>query len=273
MGRRALCLVAMTVGCGGAAEAPSSLAMPEPEVSVARAPGLGFHPGESMQFDVTLAGITAGEAALAVGEPGDIGGRAAIAIRSRLQTVGAAALIKKVIDDATTVIDIETRRPIEMNTDVEYGDNRYTAQVRWTGSRVDVDWQRKDSANTGKVHFEFGDKVAHDAHSAMAEIREWRAPVGTRRTVWVIGGRRLWRADLTMGPTETLGTKMGNRSVIRLDGMAYRSRGDLKIDSSKKPRKFTVWVSDDADRVPLKVTAGTELGDVVIELVDYQRPE
>jgi hypothetical protein len=263
----------VAVGCGGAADRHAAVAVPEPVAAVAGPPALGFHPGESMQFEVTLGGITAGEAALAVGEPGDIGGgNQGIAIRSRLATVGAAAMIKKVVDDATTVMDIETRRPVSMTTDVEYGNNRYNAVITFTGSKVDVAWKRKHSENAGKVHFDFKEQIAHDAHSAMAEIREWRAKLGERRTVWVVGGRRLWRADLTMGPSETLGTKLGNRATVRLDGIAYRARGDLRLDASKKARKFTVWVSDDADRVPLRVQAGTELGDVVIELVDYQKP-
>jgi hypothetical protein len=33
-----------------------------------------------------------------------------------------------------------------------------------------------------------------------------------------------------------------------------------------------VWLSDDADRVPLKVAAQTELGEIVMKLVDWQRP-
>lgn len=277
MGLRALGVAAVTVvGCGGAADHhPAPLPVPEAAVVVAGPPAFGFHAGETMQFEVSLGGIVAGEAALAVGQPGDVDGHHAIAVRSRIATVGAAALIKRVVDDATTTIDTDTRRPLFMTTDVEYGDsNAYTALVTWGAAAVDVDWHKKNATTKGKVHFDFGARVAHDAHSAMAELRQWRAPEGSRRTVWVIGGRRLWRCDLTMGATETLGSKMGgNRATIRFEGVAYRARGDLQLDTSKKPRKFTVWVSDDADRVPLKVVAGTELGDVEIDLVDYQRPE
>jgi hypothetical protein len=225
-----------------------------------------------MAFEVSIGGVTAGEAALAVGAPGETDGRRLIAVRSRVATVGAAALFRRVVDEATTVLDMESGRAVQLDTDVEYGDNRYAATARFAGGLVDVEWWRKGSENKGSVHFDFKDQVPHDAHSAMAEIREWRAPIGARRTVWVIGGRRLWRTDLTVGPKETIGTKLGNRPAFRLDGTAYRARGDLRVDATKKARKFTVWVSDDADRVPLKVRASTELGDVTIDLVDYARP-
>jgi hypothetical protein len=32
-----------------------------------------------------------------------------------------------------------------------------------------------------------------------------------------------------------------------------------------------VWLTDDADRVPLKVVAKTELGEVAIDLTEYNR--
>ena len=33
-----------------------------------------------------------------------------------------------------------------------------------------------------------------------------------------------------------------------------------------------VYLSDDADRVPLRVVAATELGDIVMDLTEYNRP-
>jgi hypothetical protein len=265
-------VVVMATACGGAIAAPAALEPPAERVTSLAPPAFGFHAGESMAFEVSIGGLTAGEAVLAVGAPGADEGRRLVAVRSRVATVGAAALLRHVVDEATTVLDVESRRAVQLDTDVEYGDNRYGATARFDGSAVDVQWWRKGSANKGSVHFDFKDEIPHDAHSAMAEIREWRAPAGSRRTVWVVGGRRLWRTDLTIGPRMSIGTKLGNRPVIRLDGVAYRARGDLRVDATKKPRRFTVWVSDDADRVPLRVSASTELGDVIIELVDYRRP-
>ena len=44
------------------------------------------------------------------------------------------------------------------------------------------------------------------------------------------------------------------------------------LESDKPARTFTVWLSDDGDRVPLKVTAMTELGEVSMDLTEYNRP-
>jgi hypothetical protein len=267
-------MAALAPACGGrAAGEPAMPEAPEPAIAAASASeGFGLQPGEAMQFEVTVGGVLAGEAAIAVGTPGEVDGRRAVAVRSKLESAGAAALIKRVVDDATTVVDLANGHPISLDTEVVYGDTHYTASAKFAGSVVDVQWERKDKPGTGNAHFEFGTKVGHDAHTAMAALRLWRAPSGARRTVWVVGGRRLWRADMTMAGNETIATRLGNRVAIRLDGIAYRAKADLTLDTKRKSRKFSVWLSDDADRVPLRVTAATELGDVVIELTDYQRP-
>jgi hypothetical protein len=51
-----------------------------------------------------------------------------------------------------------------------------------------------------------------------------------------------------------------------------RARPDLTPEPNRPARSFTVWLSDDADRVPLRFSAHTELGEISIELVDYERP-
>src|SRR5690242_2862946 len=101
MGRASLGLLVVLAGCAGA-EAMTLPPSPAPGVTATNA--VGLNPGESMAFEVRLGGVLAGEAALAVGELGDFGGRRAVVVKSRAATAGAAALIKKIVDEATTVI-------------------------------------------------------------------------------------------------------------------------------------------------------------------------
>jgi hypothetical protein len=261
-------------GCGGASRSAGRPAAAVPdEVPAELAPGpLGLVPGEQMAFEVKVGGILAGEAVLAVGEPGDVGGTRAIAVRSRIASAGAAALIKHVVDEATTVVDLATARPMTMSTDVTYGEIAYHVDAEFNGSKVTVALQRRGHTRVLRSTSDFGTAIAHDAHTAMAAIRTWRAEPGATRTLWVMGGRRLWRSDVTFTGPEAIGTAAGNTATLRLDGIAYRLRPDRKVDPDKDPRHFTVWMSDDADRVPVRVTAETEFGIVTIDLVDYQRP-
>jgi hypothetical protein len=294
-------------GCVGA-EASSAATAPPPSLRPpGTAPDIGLNPGETMAFEVRVAGVVAGEAQLAVGEIGDYQGRRAVVVKSRAATAGAAALIKHVVDEATTTIDMATGRPLALTTLVEQGDSKTTATAQFTDNVADITYQRSDEAAPHRLRIDFRagavtggaqprdaqprdaqprdsqprdaqlrdaqlrDAQIHDAHTAMAQLRGWRAQPGAKRTVFVVGGRRLWRIDVTYAGQDTIGSAIGNRRAIRFTGESYRARRDFSPETAKPSRTFTVWLSDDADRVPLRVAAKTELGDIVMELTEYSR--
>jgi hypothetical protein len=264
-------------GCGGAADtvtnpgAPAATSTPPAAPAGSSEGELGLIPGELMSFEVKLAGVQVGEAALAVGELGELEGKHAITVRSKIGTTGAVRLVRALDDESTTVIDAVTGAPLRLSTHVLMNDQEtFTEAVFSPGlARVEV---RRGKQRARPFTFVFGELPAHDAHSAMAHIRSWRPQPGTKRTVWLVGGRRMWRVDLAYTGHDTIGTSQGNRDAVRLDGVAYRVNPDHRVDDSRPPRRFSAWISNDADRVPLRVTAVTELGDVEITLADYQRP-
>ncbi|HEU4733502.1 MAG TPA: DUF3108 domain-containing protein [Kofleriaceae bacterium] len=260
--------------CAGAACAGAD-AMTLPAGSGARpatpAGEIGLNPGETMAFEVRLAGILAGEAQLAVGQLGDYEGHRAVVVKSRAETAGAAALLKHIVDEATTVVDMDTGRPLSVETYVEQGDAKTTATAKFTGNIAEITYNRSGDKAPRVIKVDFGKIRVHDAHSAMAQVRGWRATPGATRSVLVVGGRRLWRVDVTYVGEDTIGSAIGNRRAVHFTGASYRTRGDLTPETDKPSRTFSVWLSDDADRVPLKVTARTELGDIVMDLTEYNR--
>ena len=61
---------------------------------------------------------------------------------------------------------------------------------------------------------------------------------------------------------------LGEVKARRFDGYSYK----IKRDGSRFPdneRHFSIWISADADRVPLRMTSGTDYGDIEMSLVDY----
>jgi hypothetical protein len=270
MGRRSVWLVLALAGCAGA-EAMTLPQAAKPSDVVTSTNEIGLNPGESMAFEVRLGGVLAGEAALAVGELGEFEGKQAVVVKSRANTAGAAALIKRISDEATTVIDMTTGRPLQLETLVEMGAKRTEAQAKFTGTVADITYKRSDDPNPRNYKINFGAQTVHDTHSAMAQVRGWRPTLGTTRSVFVVGGRRLWRVDVTYRGSETIGSAVGNRRAIKFDGASFRARPNFTIETDKPMRTFTVWLTDDADRVPLRVLAKTELGDVTVDLTEYAR--
>jgi len=261
------------LGLAGCAGAEANALAPAPALRPASAPvEVGLNPGEAMAFEVRLAGLVAGEAQLAVGALGAYEGHRAVVVKSRAATAGAVALIKKIVDEATTVIDMDSGRPIVLDTLVDQGGTRTTAQAKFVGAIADVTYARSDEKEPHSFKINFGAITVHDTHSAMAQLRGWRATPGTRRSVFVVGGRRLWRVDMRYVGEETIGSSLGNRRAVHYDGASFRARANFGIESEKPARTFSVWLSDDADRVPLKMTAQTELGEVRMDLTEYSRP-
>lgn len=267
-------LLVWTVACGGGehggAAPPTAASQPAPQDTI------GLVPGETMAFEVKLAGLVAGEAQLAVGALGDYEGHRAVVVKSRAATAGAAALLKHIVDEATTVIDFDSGRPLALDTVVEQGDSRTTATARFTDNVADITYKKSEDAAPRTMRIDYargaiGNVMVHDAHSAMAQLRGWRAAAGARRSVYVVGGRRVWRVDVTHAGGDTIGSALGNRRAVRFTGASYRVRRNFTAETAKPARTFTVWLSDDADRVPLRLAATTELGDIVMELTAYER--
>jgi hypothetical protein len=272
MARASFALVLALAGCAGADAATT----PQNPTAAPQAPQqqheLGLHPGESMAFEVQLAGVLVGEAQLAVGEIGNVEGRRALVVKSRAATAGAAALVRKIVDEATTVIDADSGRPISVETNVEMGDKKTVATAKFHHAHAVVTFQRNEDKQPNIFNVADHKQQLHDAHSAMAQLRGWKATPGTTRAVFVIGGRRLWRVDVKYVGEETIGTVTGNRAAVIFEGVSFRAKRDLSTETNKPSRSFKVWLSDDADRVPLKVVAKTELGEVVMSLTEYSRP-
>jgi hypothetical protein len=274
---RTVALAVVLVGAAGCGGAGASAREPHPIVPTSAVvpplgePAMGLHPGESMTFAVSLGGVEAGEAAFAVGEQGVVDGKPALVVTSRIASAGLFKMVKDISDNLTSTIDLETGLPVTITADVSDPPRNYHADGRFAGGVVDLDWYKQD----GKVHhthYDFGDVDAHDAHTAMASVRTWDGEPGDSRRLYVIGGRRIWQTDVTWVGRETIGTALGNIAAVRLDGVSVRVSSRLREEKGRTPRTFSVWMSDDGDRVPLRVVAHTELGDIVIELTGYERP-
>ena len=158
-------LVVATVGT--AACTPSAI---EPSALRAEVPNIGLFPGERMRFDVTLAGMVVGEAQLAVGEPGMVDGHPALAVSSQVTAAGVASMVMNVQDDASTVIDLTTWRPLTTAGDATYGKNHLTSAATYDNDKVKVRFQRNTSPES-TLSFAFDGKPPLDAHTSIAAAR------------------------------------------------------------------------------------------------------
>ena len=67
------------------------------------------------------------------------------------------------------------------------------------------------------------------------------------------------------------GASTGRREALRISGVSRRLSG-RRVDPSGKPGSFTVWLSDDAQRIPLRIDALTEYGAIRVTATSYEAP-
>ncbi len=265
--------------CGAGASAPlavESIALPKlPAVTIKPQKTL-FIPGENMSFEISLRGVLGGTAVVAVGQPGYMDGTSAIVIRSRVQSAGVIAAIKQVRDEIVTWVDLETGVVMKHEAASKFGDKEAIIASNFGSGKpgpFPLDYQRKGKANMTVVQALPKEALAFDIHAILGLLRAMDVEDGDTESFFLLSGRRLWRSSLEVGAHETIKTATGRHPAIRFDGVAQRVNRALGDVKKKKPRNYSVWLSDDANRLPLLVMATTEYGDLRVELVEYTRPD
>jgi hypothetical protein len=230
-------------------------------------------PGEAISWELTYRGVRGGRARLVVGEPQRVGERNVVAMRAQAETLGIAAAVKQIRDEVSSWVDADDGAPLHTESEALISGRWQAVDTIWTPGEAKVDLViRADRGEPKKRSRVLPSARTHDPLSALLMIRGWQAPDGARATFYTLGGQRLWRTDLTVEGREAIDCTLGTHRAIKLSGVSTRMTPALTDDNSRKPRTFTVWLSDDASRIPLRVVAHTELGDVMVEATEYFAP-
>jgi hypothetical protein len=100
------------------------------------------------------------------------------------------------------------------------------------------------------------------------------APLETGRTqvLQLLDGLALWRVTLTARGREPLPDSDDKITAVRLDGQADPIFYDGSPDNSDRPKRtFTMWLSDDELKIPLRLEMPVGISDVVVQLVELTR--
>ena len=268
---RSFVVAALLVGCGSS----QVQHIPLPAPKLARLP-VGpplVTPGEHMSYKLALQGIDLAVYEFAIGDVTQVNGKPAIPMQAHAKTVGIGALVK-VDDYFWSWMDPQTGRPLHWVTD-EYAVNGNDKE------KTDADFSAR-SDDTVPVKFHLNDeppaaepqKVSQpdvwDYNSFLIALRSWEGPPGTTVVAEVFRSRFLWHVEMKIHGKDKLVTELGELPALRLDGHTYKLGRDGNRFPGADERDFSVWISDDDGRVPLKVTAKTDYGDIEMKITDYQ---
>jgi len=277
-GMLAICVVA-AVACAGRSA--------RPQVTVVKAwreeaPGSGAFPpappfvtpGERMSYRLSMHGLEVAGFGVEVGELGQRDGHAVVLVRTAVTSSRLVSMVKKVEDNFTAYVDVHSGRTVLFQSaelasakdqtiegadaEIALGDEAsFPVRVRRPGAPEVVEEQAITEAPLFCMN------------GFLMALRSWDVPVGTEATADVVRSRYVWRTQVTMAGFESIVTELGELPAVRVDGVSRRLRRDGTVDPSSDTRHYSMWISDDADRVPLAMIARTDYGDLRMDIVEY----
>jgi hypothetical protein len=267
----------MLAACGSAASTattPTSPTPPPPNAERGLVVGAPLvTPGEHMAYTLELQGVSLATLDVAVGEPTTLAGKQAIVVQSHAKAVGLVKMVANIDDTFTSWIDIATGRPLRWSTD-EF------ATKTTDKERTDVDFSKREGVAL-PVTFHLNDAAPQpepqrvslpdtwDFNSFLMALRTWDPPTGTLLVAEVMRSRFMWHVEMTMRGKSKQASALGTVMARQLEGRTYKlDRNGARAPDSDE-RNFTIWISDDDGRVPLKVTAKTDYGDIALAISDY----
>lgn len=265
--------MALLVACGHSPT--SSVPTPKAAADGKLEPGAPLvTPGERMQYRVSLQGIELAAFAIAVGDVVELDGRKAVVIQGHARLTGLGSLIGGNIDDRfTSWLDVETGRSLRFvvseyasrSKDIEHTVVELASR---DADRVPVMFRLNNDPPKPEPQT-VGSDTTWDLNAFLIAMRTWEGPPGSRAEVEVFRSRNMWKVEVTIRGKEKLSTELGELPALRFDAHTYRLERDGSKDADSDERDFSLWISDDAGRVPLQINARTDYGDVKMQIVEY----
>jgi hypothetical protein len=105
-----------------------------------------------------------------------------------------------------------------------------------------------------------------DLHSALLYIRSQALQEKSVHRIVVYPSTAAYLATITVLGREKITVKAGSYDAIKLDIQLSKIGKKRELQPHRKFRRATAWLSDDADRIPLRIEAEVFVGTVFVEL-------
>ena len=238
-------------------------------------PTLGVHPKLApsvLDFELSWKGaINSGNLRIEFA-PADAKKAGVYVVRSSASSLGAAAMLFPYKSNFWSELDPATFRPRLFHSVETDAEETTTTKVTHFADRVESSESTKTLATgvskTSDKIFKFA--PVFDIFSAMLHVRSQKLDAGDQINLLVCPFKTPYLLRVVVKDREV----HNGRNAIRLTvGMRKINRDTLELQPYKKLKKdATLWLSDDADRIPIELRADAFIGDVRATLTGHQKP-
>ena len=183
------------------------------------------------------------------------------------RTIGFVRALWKLDVNYRAVANAETLRPIETEQAENYRSKKVATRLTFTNNfvtRARATGVQGGSAETKTHQFNFPNLF--DLHSALLYVRSQPLRNRSIYRVVVYPATNAYLATITVIGREKISVHAGSYNALKIDLQLNRIGKRLELEPHRKFRRAAIWVSDDADRILLRIEAQVFVGTVFAEL-------
>jgi Protein of unknown function (DUF3108) len=190
------------------------------------------------------------------------------------RTIGFVRALWKLDVSYQAIASLETLRPIEAQQIETYRSKKIVTHLTFTNNGVTrARTEGKGGAEAKTRQFNFPNLF--DLFSAMLYLRSQSLKDRSVYRVVAYPATNAYLATVTVVGREKISVHAGSYSAIKLDLQLKRIGKHRQLEPHRKFRRATIWVSDDAERLLLRIEAQIFVGTVFAELqsVSFDNPK
>ncbi|HEX4654000.1 MAG TPA: DUF3108 domain-containing protein [Candidatus Udaeobacter sp.] len=191
------------------------------------------------------------------------------------RTVGFVRALWKFDGTHNAVAEVQTLHPLETQQTENYRSKKLVTHLAFTSNGVSRTRTEGEGAAAATKTREFNFPDLFDLHSAALYLRSQPLKERSVYRVVVYPATSAYLVTITVVGREKISVHAGSYNAIKLDLQLKRVGKHLELEPHRKFRRGTIWISDDADRVLLRVEAQIFVGTIFAELqsLHFESPQ
>jgi hypothetical protein len=182
------------------------------------------------------------------------------------RTIGLIRALWKLDVNHRAVANAETLHPIETQQTEDYQSKKVVTNLTFTNSGVTRARTEGEGGAAGTKTRQFSFPNLFDLHSAALYLRSQPLRDRSVYRIVVYPATSPYLGTVTVVGREKISVRAGTYNAIKLDLQLKRINKRFELEPHRKFRRATIWVSDDPERLLLRIEAQVFVGTVFAEL-------
>ena len=182
------------------------------------------------------------------------------------RTIGFVRALWKLDVTQRAVANSQTLAAIETQQTESYRSKKLATHLTFTSSGVTRARTEGEGAAEKTTSKQFNFPDLFDLHSAALYLRSQPLKRGSVYRLAVYPTTNAYLATIKVTGRDKISVRAGTYNAIKLDLQLERIGKHLELEPHKKFRRATIWVSDDTERLILRIEAQIFVGTVFAEL-------